>query len=285
MRIIDIHTHGIRGCDTTEADPAQILAMAAAQGSHGVSEILPTIFSGPTDTMRSSMDAVRKAAELQKNGNLEGAVILGVYLEGPFLNPLRCGALDPASFLDPTDYNFRKLLEGFQDLVKIVAVAPEIGGAVRLIKTMTDRGIIVTMGHSDATFAEAEAGFNGGAKGVTHLFNAMRGFHHREPGIAGFGLLNPQIYVEAIADPYHLHSRVLDLIFRIKNPDRIILISDSVKDRGKESEGYSPTDGRSLLSGGSMTVTESARRLIDQGFSKETIMACISENPATYLEG
>ena len=96
------------------------------------------------------------------------------------------------------------MIEGFEDIVKIVTIAPELEDALHLIKTMSNMGIIVSLGHSDATYQETEKAFHAGAKGITHLFNAMRGFHHREPGIAGFGLTNPDIYVEVIADPFHL---------------------------------------------------------------------------------
>lgn len=225
------------------------------------------------------------------------ALILGVHLEGPFLNPSKCGDLNARAFLKPTEYNFRQLIEGFEDIVKIITIAPEINGAIKLIRKMSDRVIIVSMGHSDATFSEAEAGFNAGARGITHIFDTMLGFHHREPGIAGFGLINEDVYIEVIADPFHLHPKTLELIFRIKNPEKIIIVSDSVK------ETYSPptppckggtkgrvrrrvkavTDTHGKLLGGSMTIVESSKRLIQMGFDEEIIMRCITVNPERYL--
>ena len=121
-------------------------------------------------------------------------------------------------------------IEGFEDVIKIITVAPELKGSVELIKNISDMGIIASMGHSDATYTQAEAGYNAGARGITHLFNAMRGIHHREPGIAGFGLMNKDVYVEVIADPFHLDQRIVDFIFNTKNDDKIIIISDSIKD-------------------------------------------------------
>ena len=111
-------------------------------------------------------------------------------------------------------------MEGFGDVVKIVTIAPELNDAAELIRAITHTGIIVSMGHSDATYREAHAGFSAGAKGVTHIFNAMRGVHHREPGIAGFGLTNPDVYVEVIADPFHLHPKTIELIFSAKKPEK-----------------------------------------------------------------
>jgi len=123
------------------------------------------------------------------------------------------------------------------------------------------------MGHSDATFSEAEAGFNAGAKGITHIFNAMRGFRHREPSIAGFGLMNKDIYIEVIADPFHVHPTTLELIFKIKDYEKIL------------------NDAQEKLLGGSMTIVESSKRLIQMGFDEGVVRGCISTNPERYLSG
>jgi N-acetylglucosamine-6-phosphate deacetylase len=252
--------------------------------------------------MRTDIAAVKKAMERQKQdgrGKIEEgskialrhetcdtppAAILGVHLEGPFLNPTRAGALDRNSFLPAKISECRQLLEGFGDVVKIITVAPELDGAANLIRSITDTGIIVSMGHSDATYSEAETGFNAGAKGITHIFNALRGIHHREPGIAGFGLTNPHVCIEVIADPFHLHPKTIELIFGIKKPDKIIIVSDSVKksQTGIAAQGIANSTGRLL--GGSMAITESAKYLIGLGFQKDIIDRCISGNPEKYLD-
>jgi len=280
MNIIDIHTHGIGGFDTRTSNPIDIIRMAEIQASLGVSAIVLTIYPDSIEIMRQNMMAVQKAMELQKN-----AAILGVHLEGPFLNSVRCGALKSSSFIEPTESNLKKLLEGFEDMVKIITIAPELNGAAKLIRKISDMGIIASMGHSDATYSEAEAAFNAGAKGITHLFNAMRGFHHREPGIAGFGLLNKEVYIEVIADPYHLNIKTMELIFRTKNPEKIILISDSVsgtKITETERE-HGVVDDTGRLQGGSMSIMESSRRLTKLGFNEGIIKRSITKNPETYL--
>ncbi len=288
MKIIDIHAHGIGGYDTRTTAEGDILKIAEIQGSYGISEILLTIYPSIVKVMRENMDAVRKAMKLQdaryKMQDTKPAKIIGVHLEGPFLNPSKCGALNAGAFAEPAEYRLKELIEGFEDIVKIMTIAPEIKGAAGLIKKMSDRGIIVSMGHSDATYADAEAGFNAGAKGITHIFNAMRSFHHREPGLAGFGLLNQDIYIEVIADPYHLHSKTLELIFKTKNPYRIIIVSDTVKEAkvGEEKDqGITNIHGR--LSGGCMTITESSKRLIKTGYNESAIMDCITKNPGSYI--
>jgi N-acetylglucosamine-6-phosphate deacetylase len=341
MKVIDIHTHGIGGYDTRSTKESEILKIAEIFGSHGISEIILTIYPSSIKVMRENMMTVRKAMEKQRDisnpplphdnppsppfskGGMGGfdkggwvrervrtlnsklrtpnsALILGIHLEGPFLNPSKCGALNARTFIEATEYNFKELIEGFEDIVKIITVAPEIKRATRLIKKISDRGIIVSMGHSDATFSEAEAGFNAGATGVTHIFNAMRGFHHREPGIAGFGIINKDIYIEVIADPFHLYPKTLELIFNTKNPEKIIIVSDSVKEtyspptppyRGrvkgrvkKKDRVKAVTDTKGKLLGGSMTIVESSRRLIQMGFDEDIIMRCITTNPRRYLQ-
>ncbi len=281
MKIIDIHTHGIGGYDTRTAAAEDILKMAEIHGRQGVSTIIPAVYPAAVEVMRENMAAVRGAMERQKAG--ECAVISGINLEGPFLNPLKCGALDVGAFLEAGEYNLEKLIEGFEDIIRIMTIAPEIEGAEGLIRKISGMGIIVSMGHSDATYAEAERGFHSGARGITHLFNAMRGIHHREPGIAGFGLLNKDIYIELIADPFHLHPKVIELVFKVKNPEKIIIVSDSVKQTqmSSKSQGITEVDGR--LSGGCMTVIESSRRLTGMGFDTQVVMRCITENPERYL--
>lgn len=303
MEPIDIHTHGISGYDTRTTVEEHILKIAEMHGAHGVSEIIPTIYSATIKVMRENMMVVKKAMELQKEGNEsnlppspEGnkpSRIIGIHLEGPFLNPYKCGSLNAMTLIDPTEGNFNELIDGFEDMIRIITIAPELDGANKLIKKISDMGIIPSMGHSDATYAEAEAGFKSGAKGITHIFNAMREFHHREPGILGFGLMNNDIYIEVIADPYHLDPKTIEMIFRLKNPERIIIISDTVR----ESKAFAPspvavlgwrteegvTDKRGRLLGGSMTITESAKRLIEAGYDEEIVTKCITENPGRYL--
>ncbi len=283
-KVIDIHTHGIGGYDTRTTVEEHILKIAEIQGSYGVSEIIPTIYPATIKVMRENIMIVRKAMEKQHSAvSTQQSKIIGIHLEGPFLNSSKCGALNAITFIEPSEDNFKELIEGFEDIIKIITIAPEINGSIRLIKKIADMGIIASMGHSDATYAEAEAGFHAGARGITHIFNAMRGFHHREPGIAGFGLLNQDIYIEVIADPYHLNPKTLELIFKIKNHDRIIIVSDSVKGTTPFTKGQSVTDAHGKLLGGCMTIAESSKRLVEIGFDEDIIMKCISENSERYL--
>jgi len=283
----DIHTHGLHGYNTQTDYKEQILEIARLHRNSGVSRIILTLYPSSIERMRMDMETVRKAIQKQKFSEGEyirgTAEIIGVYLEGPFLNPEQSGALDGSSFREPDGHTLEELTDGYEDLIKIITISPELQGACELIRKIADKGILVSMGHSNATFTEAEAGFNAGAKGITHIFNAMRGFHHREPGIAGFGLLNQDIYIEVIGDPYHLNQRTLELIFRIKNQERIIIVSDSVKETGMNGHTAPVSDASGRLIGGSTTVTESFALLSEKGFDKHVLMDCVTRNPDRYL--
>lgn len=282
MNAIDIHIHGIGGYDTRTFHIEHILKIAEIEGKEGVSEIILTIYPSTIKVMRQNISLIKEAMELQDSmpkGSM--AKILGVHLEGPFLNPSKSGALNAATFLEPSEKRLMELIDGFEEIIKIITIAPELNGSISLIKKITEKGIVVSMGHSDATFSEAEAGFKAGARGITHIFNAMRGIHHREPGLAGFGLINEDIYIEVIGDPFHLHPEFLKFILKNKRKDRIILISDSVKEtktiKGRVfgQEGY--------LLGGSETITESLERLSITGLDRETLLGFVTENPRRYL--
>lgn len=302
MKIIDVHTHGIGGYDTRTSDVEHILKIAEIHGSYGVTEIIPTVYPATIKVMRDNLALIKKAMDIQasqpvlrpefygaKFGAAEDrrpAKIIGVHLEGPFLNPLKCGSLNAMTFIDPAEYNLDRLIEGFEDIIRIITISPELDGAPHLIARIAVKGIIASMGHSEATYSEAEAGHKAGARGITHLFNAMRPYHHREPGIAGYGLLNPDIYVEVIADPFHLRPRTIELIFRVKNRERIIIVSDSIKEAKVPATPFSTREGladiHGRLLGGSMAITEAADALI--AFHDRTlILDCISSNPERYL--
>ncbi len=295
MKVLDLHTHGIGGFDTQTASEKDILRIAELHGNYRSSEIVLTVYPSAIETMRENMFAIKKAMEIQaaagrpesavaQQGNKSGAKIAGVHLEGPFLNPSKCGALDAYSFLTPDEYHLKKLTEGFEEVIKIITIAPEISGAINAIKIMSDMGIVVSMGHSDATYSEAESGFHAGARGITHIFNAMRGIHHREPGIAGFGLMSKDIYIEVIADTFHLSPDMLKFIFSVKNPERIIVVSDTVKNAKTETHPVGIKNREGRLLGGCKTLAEISENLIQMGLNRKVVLQAISENPARYLQ-
>lgn len=293
---IDLHTHGIGRYDTRTTNPDDILKMAELHKRAGTYAIMPTIYAGTIDEMRKNMEAVRKAMEVQKSEvrsqkqkiqNYRVSTILGVHLEGPFLNPARCGALDKDSFIRPNISSLKRLIDGYEEIIKIITIAPEIPWALKVIECCRELGIRVNMGHSDATYKQALNGKKAGATGITHIFNAMRPFHHREPGIAGLGLLDEDTYIEVIADGVHLHLETLKLIFSVKRHDRIILVSDSVRGSrigGEVTRGGMPIyKARGILAGSNITAADSAEVLGKIGQPDAVIKRVGINNPWRYL--
>ena len=302
---IDLHAHGIRGYDTRTADHEEILKIADLYGSRGTRAMLLSVYPGTRDEMRRTMEAVRRAMEIQRRqtssmqqsdhggratgktgggGSCRGyppALILGVHLEGPFLNPKRCGALEKSRFVKPSVSFLKQLVAGYEEIVRTITIAPEMPRALTVIERCSGMGIRVNMGHSDATLQEAVRGKQAGATGITHLFNAMRPFHHREPGLAGLGLIDEDLYTEVIADGVHIHAAVLALIFSVKRPDRIILVSDSVESEKKK--GMAVYRKKGVLAGSRATVSDSADLLKNIGIPEAAIIGAARDNPGRYI--
>lgn len=292
---VDLHTHGVSRYDTTTDKPEEILKIAELHARAGTAAILPTIYPGTLDEMRRNMEAIKIAMEIQKtpavitkNSALDASRIthhvsriLGVNLEGPFLNPIKCGALNRKSFIKPTLSSLRILIEGYEDIIKIITIAPEIPGALKIIEKCSDMGIRINMGHSDATYKQAVDGKKAGAAGITHIFNAMKPFHHREPGLAGLGLIDEDLYIEVVADGFHLHPKTLELIFGIKRFDRIILVSDSVK--GHVKKGMPVYGKKGLLAGSGITISDSVKTLQSIGVPDAEIIEAATDNPKRYI--
>jgi N-acetylglucosamine-6-phosphate deacetylase len=279
--IIDLHTHGIGKYDTRSGSPEHIVRMAALHAKRGTGAILPTIYPDSIDVMRKNIEAVRKAIELRESNKGASAHLLGVHLEGPFLSPARCGALERTGFIKPSLSSLKKLIDGYEDIVKIITVAPEIPGALKVIEKCAALGIKVNMGHSDATYKQALEGKKAGATGITHLFNAMRPFHHREPGLVGLGLIDEELYTEVIADGVHLHPKTVELIFNRKRLDRIILVSDSVKGAGTGKGAIYGKDG--TLAGSATTIEGVVKILRSAGIPDAEIIEASTDNPARYI--
>ena len=276
-QLIDIHVHGAGKYDTLTKRQDDILHLASIHGEHGTDAILPTVYPGSIEDMRVNMTAIRRAM----NSSSAGAKVIGIHVEGPFLSPAHAGALDGKSFLDPSKKEFVRLVEGFEDVIKIITIAPELPGALKVIEACRDKGFLVQMGHSDASYEQAEEGKRAGATGITHIFNAMRSFHHREPGLAGFGLMDDDLYVEVIADLVHLHPQTLKMVLDMKQADRIIVVSDSVKGPGWGKGAIRGPGG--VLEGSGVTLMDCVKNLVTMGVHQEWALQFATENPKRYL--
>ncbi|MCS7055624.1 MAG: N-acetylglucosamine-6-phosphate deacetylase [Thermoflexales bacterium] len=225
---IDIHVHGAMGADVMDAAPDALQVMARFFAAHGVTGFLPTTVTASREDIAAALESVRQAmGEPLAPG---AARILGAHVEGPFINPRQSGA-QPVEFMraaQPDEY--RPWLES--GTVRLITVAPEVDGALSLIRDAQRLGVAVAIGHTDATYDQAQAAFAAGANQATHTFNAMRGLHHREPGALGAVMSNDAVYAQLICDGIHVHPAAVNVLYRCKGADRLVLITDAVEATG-----------------------------------------------------
>lgn len=248
---IDVHVHGAGGAMCESGDPEQVRKISASLVTFGVTGFLATLATMPPEALRAAVAAV---AEVM--GAEPGARILGIHLEGPHLSPLRAGA-QPAAFMRPPSIDE---LDALQEIaggeIRLVTIAPETHGAVDFIAALRQRGIRASVGHSNATSDEMLAGLAAGATHVTHLFNAMRELHHREPGPIGVGLTEDTVSVELICDGHHLHPRIVDLAFRAKPDGKVVLVSDAVAALGLADGPYEMFGVECVISSGAVRLRD-----------------------------
>jgi N-acetylglucosamine-6-phosphate deacetylase len=282
IALVDLHIHGIGNFDTTSTSTDDILKIARTEKTNGTAKMVLSVYPGNIGTMREQVKNIRQTMEKIEKENLEDCTeIAGIHLEGPFLNPTKVGALNMKHLLPPSVKSIETIIDGYEDIIRIITIAPELKKSSEVIRFCRDNGMKVNMGHSDATFREADKGKHAGATGITHLFNAMRPLHHREPGLAGFGLLDKDTYVEIIADGVHLDIKTLELVFSIKPPEKIIIISDAVKGKRSDKNAVYLKDG--TIAGSCITLSESIDFLIKNGFDPETVRMAASSNPLRYI--
>ncbi|MFQ6130545.1 MAG: N-acetylglucosamine-6-phosphate deacetylase [Armatimonadota bacterium] len=257
---IDIHIHGCRGRSVSAASREALAEMSAYMATRGTTGFLAGIPASPEDVTLRALDACVEAAE----HGPPGAQMVGVHLEGPFLNPDKKGA-QPEDCLRPPDHDYADtLLERGRGTVRIMTVAPELPGAVELIRHLVDRQVAVSLGHTTATFDQAVRGIRAGATLVTHTYNTMPPFHHREPGMIGAALTSDEVYGELIADGVHVHPAAVAIVVRAKQPQRVVLVSDAMEAAGM-------ADGEYDLAGQKVRVKEGVARLDDGTLASSTL--------------
>lgn len=220
---VDLQVNGFAGVDFLEADASDLERAGAALARTGVVAYQPTLITGPQEA------TLRAAAALARVDQTKGPRVIGIHLEGPFLSPLRGGAHPLAHLRDPAMELLNPIMAAGP--VTMVTLAPELAGALELIARLTAMGVVVSLGHSDATAEQASTGFDAGARAVTHLFNAMRPFSHRDPGIAGAALARSDVYLGVIADGVHLSPEVLVTVWRAA-ATRAYTVTDAIAAAG-----------------------------------------------------
>jgi N-acetylglucosamine-6-phosphate deacetylase len=230
--LVDIQINGCFGVDFVAADPGGWAEVSRRLPETGVTSFLPTFITAPVPDL---VAALRRTAALP--ADLGGARVLGVHVEGPFLAPDRHGAHDPALLCDPTPEAIDALIEAAPGLLRLHTLAPERPGGLAAIRRLVEGGVLVSVGHTDATAEQTEAAADAGARLVTHLFNAMRPLHHREPGVIGQGLVDARLTCGLIADLHHVAAPVCRLAFAAA-PGRIVLVTDAVAAAGMPPGTY-----------------------------------------------
>jgi N-acetylglucosamine-6-phosphate deacetylase len=231
---IDIHIHGGGGGDTTDASPDAIEKICRAHARFGTTALLPTIYAGDFETLCRRLRAV---ADHIKSPS-KGAQNLGSHLEGPYVNPKRKGALRAKHFRKPSTSELYKLVHCSDSSIRMMTMAPELEGGIDFIKACNRIGIKVSVGHSDASFDEMCQAINAGLSHATHIFNALRRVHHRDPGVMGTIFINPEVSVDVIADYYHVHPAVLTFLFMVKHYSRIALVTDALRITGLKGKSF-----------------------------------------------
>lgn len=251
--LVDTHVHGYKNVDVNDAVEGTLNIMSEGMLEMGVTSFLPT-------TLTSSTETLNKACEYVKNEykDCTGAKIKGIFLEGPFFTEKYKGAQNPAYMSDPSIEKLRHWQELSGGLVKKIAIAPEREGVAEFIKEAKEMGVYVALAHSDATYDEAMTAVNAGANIFIHLYNGMRGLHHREPGMVG-AAMSSDAYAELIADGHHVHPAAANVALRAKGHDKVLLITDCMRAGGMPDGDYTlgefpviVKDGTARLHSGSL---------------------------------
>lgn len=293
---IDLHIHGAVGVDTMEASAEDLGRVAQFLASQGVTAWLPTLVPAPSEQYGRAVDAIGEFMKNEPSSN--GARILGVHYEGPFVNNEQCGALHREhfrTFKNMADIDALPTIKA-DGALHMMTLAPEIEGGIELIGELKKRGWIVSIGHTRATVDELDRALRAGACHMTHFMNAMTPLHHRAPGPVGWGLIHDDVTCDLIADGVHLDPLMLKLILRTKTSKRISLISDAIAATGLGDGEYRiwgeqivvskdrTRNPRGSIAGSVITMLDAVRMMLSLGVPEIEVARMASTNPARVLQ-
>ena len=292
--LIDNHIHGGVGFTVTQSTVQEMEKWLYEMARRGVCGVCAATY-GDKASVRSALAVARTVMERQGAGDAGGAELLGIHMEGPFLNSERCGSMEVDTLVRPDIGTYLDYTDGYGDTVKEVSLAPELDEAHALIKHLRKNGIRVLAGHTDCEYGEAKNAFLDGVGATCHTFNAMHPILHRAPGIASAALADDGIYCEMICDLIHLHEGTVKLLYKCKGAQRLMIISDAVEPTGL-SDGVFTVDSTKVyvkngeprtedgtLYGGGCFISESVRRLYAVGIPAKDILLMASDTPARWL--
>ena len=284
---VDVHVHGGNGADFMDADDEAVSRVLAFHASHGTTALAATTLSASPSDMTDAVAAIARVAAVRPTG----AEIVGVHLEGPFINSARAGAQDRASIRGADIHELAALIAQAPRLGWLMTVAPEIFGVRELIEHFRGR-VVFSIGHTEADHAAAAEAMAWGVSHVTHLFNAMTPLHHRNPGVVGAALTTPDVTAELIADGVHVHPAAMRIAVACM-PNRIVLVTDAMRACGLPDGAYklyeydvTVRDGAARLSDGSLagsvlTMADAVKNMVElAGLPIETVVPLATEVPA-----
>jgi N-acetylglucosamine-6-phosphate deacetylase len=248
---IDVHTHGRGGSDTMYPTFEDLNTISLATLKTGVTSFLPTTMTMPINDL---INAIKNIA-INKD-KVEGAQILGTHLEGPFFSKKYKGAQPEECMILPTKENYLSFVKNHQDIVRKISIAPELDHAIEFVEYMKDKNTVVSIGHTNATYEQAQKAIDAGVTSGTHTYNAMTPLTHRAPGVVGAIMVNDNVYAELILDGIHVNFAAAKILLKAKGKDKVILITDSLEAAGLEN-------GKYLLGNQDVYVKDGEARLID----------------------
>jgi N-acetylglucosamine-6-phosphate deacetylase len=292
---VDVHIHGAGGHDVMEADETALNIITGKLATFGTTSLLATTITASADETCRSVEGISKYISGQYQTNDARAEILGIHFEGPFLSKERRG-VHPAEWLQlPSAELLQRFLHAASGNARILTIAPELLGAMPCIDAARSLGMVVSIGHTDATYEQARAAVAHGAHHATHVYNAMRPFTHRDPGVIGAVLTTPEVSAELIADGVHVDEIAMKILLQAKGPQRLILISDGTSATGMPDGKYMlgglevtvsggvcrNAEGR--LAGSTLTLDRALRNIINLGVPLSDAVRMLTLNPATLL--
>ena len=248
---VDVHTHGRGGSDTMCPTFDDLNTISKATLKTGVTSFLPTTMTMPVEDIKKAIENVS-----MNKDKVEGAQILGVHLEGPFFNKKYKGAQPEECMILPTIDNYLSFVGNHQEIVRKISIAPELEHSIDFIKYLQDKRTVVSLGHTNATYEEAQLAIDAGATSGTHTYNAMTPLTHRAPGVVGAVMINDSVYAELILDGVHVNYAAAKALLCAKGKEKVILITDSLEAAGLEN-------GKYLLGNQDVYVKDGEARLID----------------------
>ncbi len=294
---VDLHIHGAAGHDVMQADARQLAAVETLLAEHGVTAYCPTTVTAPLAATLRALERLADAIEetLPADGEAPRARPVGIHLEGPFLSHAKRGVHPPAELREPSLELFERMWQAARGHVRVLTLAPELPGAAELTREAVRRGVVVSLGHSDADSAATCAAIAAGARHATHTFNAMRALDHRAPGILGVVLADDRVTADIIADGVHVDPCVVELFLRAKGEERAVLITDGISATGMPDGKYQlgpfevevcgprcTYEGK--LAGSVLTLDRAVRNVVDfAGWELRAAVRLASANPARVL--